>query len=163
MRGAMAGKLALGVAVCAMVAAAAGCSGSRPPATHGSGQPARPVPASALRCPPSAQLEAAWKSAPSSVRQSWTSGAAGFAGTGGTAGPGEATSISGFNSVSCWDSYDVAQPAGNGDGLFVFSVGSRVHLLSPAELQRFSKVVCSSTRAPSNFRNVAAGPANCQP
>ncbi len=145
-------RLTFGAVVCAVLAAA-GCSSSKPPTASsgqepGSGQSAKPVTASALHCPADAQLEAAWQKASAAVRRSWADGTA---------------AISGFNSVSCWNSYDVAQPSGNASGLFVFSRHGGEHLLAPTELRQFSQMVCSSKQVPAGFENVAAGPANCQP
>jgi len=98
-------------------------------------------------CPSSAQLLAAWQATPPSAAQMW-------------AGP--EAQITGFQATTCWQEWVVTVPIGNGNGYFVFSQANGLHVLSPAELQTFSREVCSSPDSPSEWRRPLYGPANCQ-
>jgi hypothetical protein len=99
-------------------------------------------------CPSSAQLLNAWNTAPTRARKPW-------------AAPG--ISITGFVGISCWDNWVVAVPVADGNGWFIFSQQSRLHILSPSELQQFTKAVCSTNHSPASWKSIIQGPANCNP
>jgi hypothetical protein len=97
-------------------------------------------------CPGSAQLLTTWGAAAASTRRSW-------------AGPG--LTVAGFDSIACWDGWVVATPIADGNGTFVFAQQSGLHLLPASELNEFNSAVCSSPDSPADWKNPAAGPANC--
>lgn len=90
-------------------------------------------------CPSSAQLVAAWNSAPASVRHSW-------------AAPG--ITIARFEGITCWHEWVVAAPVFNSpaNGIGVFSQQGALHLFPVADLQSFRDAVCQSADAPDSWR-----------
>jgi hypothetical protein len=96
----------------------------------------KPTPAALLR---------AWKAAPASVRQGWAAPAA----------------VTGFAGIQCWSDWVIAAGTGNGDGDFVFSVSSGLHLMPQPNLQQFSDAVCGDPASPKAWRNSNTGPAIC--
>lgn len=89
-------------------------------------------------CPNSAQLLSAWNAAPAAVRDSWAG-----------------VQITGFNYITCWNGWVVAQPISPspGNGLIVFSLTGKLHLITTAELQQtFTPEVCSSPDAPPDWK-----------
>jgi hypothetical protein len=99
-------------------------------------------------CPDAAQVLAAWNASPASARQTWTS---------------PDVAISSFQGISCWGGWVVAAPVADGNGTFVFSQVGGLHVLSVPDLPEFSKAVCSTSESPSDWKSVAAGPADCKP
>ena len=94
-------------------------------------RPAAPLP---LACPTSAQLLAAWNTAPAALRQSWV-----------------APQVTGFTNIACWHGWVVAEPTATspGNGAVVFSQVGALHLITTAELnQQFRSAVCSSPNPP---------------
>jgi hypothetical protein len=103
-----------------------------PPTPPRAFPPAAPSPATA--CPDSSQLLSAWNAAPETVRQSWTP-----------------VTITGFNYISCWRTWVVADPVSPspGNGEFVFSQSPTLHLITVTELQQvFQPEVCAAADAP---------------
>ena len=88
---------------------------------------------------------AAWQAALPATQQSW----------------GNASAVSGFDNIQCWKDWVVAGVVGNGNGAFVFSQSSILHLIPEAELQEFDTQVCPDPDAPSTWRSYSTGPANC--
>lgn len=99
-------------------------------------------------CPTAAQVLAAWNTAPASVRLTWTAAT---------------TEIFAFQDISCWGGWVVATPVANGNGTFEFSQQGGLHLIPVSELPQFDKAVCSTSKSPSSWKSVAAGPASCNP
>jgi hypothetical protein len=96
------------------------------------------VPSISLTCPNSAQLLSAWNAAPATVRDSWAG-----------------VQITGFDYITCWNGWVVAQPISPspGNGLIVFSLTGNLHLITTAELQQtFTPEVCSSPDAPPDWK-----------
>ncbi len=96
--------------------------------------PPQPLPT----CPNSAQLLSAWNAAPAAVRDSWAG-----------------VQITGFNYITCWNGWVVAQPISPspGNGVIVFSLAGNLHLITTAELnQQFTQEVCSSPNAPPSWK-----------
>jgi hypothetical protein len=92
----------------------------------------------AAACPNSAQLLAAWNSAPAALRNSWVG-----------------VQVTGFTTISCWNGWIVAIPVSPspGNGEVVFSQIGNLHLITTAELhQQFAQEVCSSPNAPPGWK-----------
>jgi hypothetical protein len=99
-------------------------------------------------CPTTAQVLAAWNTAPASIRLTWTA---------------STTEIFAFQDISCWGGWVVATPVASGNGTFEFSQQGGLHLIPVSELPQFDKAVCSTSQSPSSWKSVAAGPASCNP
>jgi serine/threonine protein kinase len=99
----------------------------------------------ASTCPAAGQVMSAFRAALPATKQSW----------------GKTSSVSSFKNVQCWKDWVVASAVGNGDGAFVFSQSSVLHLIPAAELQEFDTQVCPDPNAPSGWKNYSTGPATC--
>jgi hypothetical protein len=98
-------------------------------------------------CPGSAALLAAWHAAPASAFQAQS------------IAPG--LQVSGFNNISCWHGWIVADPIANANGSVVFGSSGGLHLLSSTERRQFNNAVCATASAPAAWKSPAAGPASC--
>jgi len=128
-----------------------GPAGTSAPATIPSPSPSYATPAAEATgpagCPGSAALLAAWGAAPASAFQ-----AQGIA-------PG--LQVSGFNGITCWHGWIVADPIANGNGAAVFGSSGGLHVLPGAGMRQFNSSVCAAAAAPAGWKNPATGPAVC--
>jgi len=90
---------------------------------------------------------AAWQAAPASAFQAQ--------------GIATGMQVSGFEDISCWEGWVVADPIMNANGSAVFGSRGGLHLLSGAGMRQFNAAVCSSTQAPADWKSPVAGPAIC--
>lgn len=121
-----------------------------PASSSPSAQPSYPTPtpetSGPAGCPGSAALTAAWNAAPASTLQAQSI---------------SRIPISGFDEISCWQGWVVADPIGNANGTAVFGTQDGLHMLTADQLQQFTKAVCTTPGAPADWNNPAAGPASC--
>ncbi len=96
--------------------------------------------------PTAAVLLAAWRAAPTSVKQGW--------------GPTSESAVTSFAEIQCWKDWVVAEPIGNGNGTFVFSRAGGLHLVPEPDLQQFDDAVCGDRTAPKAWKT-GTGSAVC--
>jgi hypothetical protein len=105
-----------------------------------------PTMATPAQCPTSAQLLAAWQASPGVYPPD----------------PQVSNELTGFDGITCWRNWVVANVVGNSNGTFVFDQTGGLHADSQAELDDFSVEVCADPSAgPGDWTNPADGPANC--
>jgi hypothetical protein len=103
------------------------------------------LPASCVK-PSSAQLVAVFDGTPAKVKDGW-------------AAPGAA--IFGFDGITCWKAWVVAQASGSGSGGMVFSIAGGLHLMPQADMQTFSETVCADPGSPKAWQGPDSGLAVC--
>lgn len=96
--------------------------------------------------PTSAQLLAAFKAAPASVRDGWTAVGA---------------QLFGFDGIECWKAWVVADASGSGDGNMVFSTAGGLHLMPQTDMDQFGATVCGDPSAPKAWKGPDTGLAVC--
>jgi hypothetical protein len=98
-------------------------------------------------CPGSAALMTAWNVAPASTFQARS------------IAPG--LQVSGFNNISCWHGWVVADPITNANGSAVFGSSGGLHLLSSAEIRQFNSAVCAASTSPTDWKSETVGVVAC--
>ena len=102
--------------------------------------------AAACTNPTSAQLLVAFNAATVTVQDGWAASGA---------------KLYGFDNISCWKAWVVADAAGSGNGSMVFSTVGGLHLMPESDVQEFSATVCSDSTAPQAWKGPDTGLAVC--
>jgi hypothetical protein len=102
--------------------------------------------AAACAKPTSAQLLDAFYAATATVQDGWAASGA---------------KLYGFDNISCWKAWVVADASGSGNGNMVFSTVGGLHLMPESDMQQFSATVCSDSTAPQSWKGPDTGLAVC--